>query len=352
MVEIRATTCPRGLLNGPCGGALNGKCDVDGKECPWFSIVERFNVDPSTLFEEHPLLLEMEDLVERDSAPRASAFWRNIERGKAFSVEFPVAAVKGTEDSLEILEMVEADMIAIPDNPLGYPHYDPVAVACYLKSLGLKTGVMPHITAKDRNLSALTSELRTAQVFGCEFVLVTTGDWPGFAIPSRPVFDLDSANLVRLARLVFAGVMPTKEVVEVTSRPRVATTMNPHYGPKVEAKRLARKLIAGGEVFFTQVVASTESVRNIEGTLKELERYADVDVPVVVSLLYPLREEMKPFLKGMRIPVGNESFEELLEELKAVDAVRGINLIVSSREIGEWFGLLEVAREKVKEVFG
>lgn len=60
-------------------GALNERCEVDGKECPWVRILERFNVDPATLFEEHPLLLELEDLVERDSRPRDSAFWQNLE---------------------------------------------------------------------------------------------------------------------------------------------------------------------------------------------------------------------------------------------------------------------------------
>ncbi len=36
------TTCPKGLLNGPCGGTDNGKCEVSPDiECAWVKIYER-----------------------------------------------------------------------------------------------------------------------------------------------------------------------------------------------------------------------------------------------------------------------------------------------------------------------
>ena len=346
-------TCPKNLLNGPCGGALGEVCEVDGKDCPWTSTMTRFGrIEPSLLFEEHPLLLELEGLVEGDSEPRASTFWRNLERGRAFSIEFPIAAVRGEMDIIRVLGRVDADLLTVPDNPLGYPHVDPVAFSTYLKVLGAKAGVMPHITAKDRNLSAIASELRTAGLFGFEAVLLVTGDWPGHGIPSRPVFDLDSANLVRLARLVFAGVMPTKERVEVESRPRVFAGMNPHYRPRVEARRIARKMIAGAEAFFTQVVATGKSVRGIGEILRELEAYGEFEVPLVISLLYPIEDWIKPMLERMGIPTGEETFEELLEEVKALDVRGGINLIVISRDVEEWLRLEKEARKMIEEVFG
>ena len=346
-------TCPKNLLNGPCGGALGEVCEVDGRDCPWTSTMARFGeIDVSMLFEEHPLLLELEDLVEADSEPRASTFWRNLERGRAFSVEFPIAAVEDEADIMRVIGRVSGDLLTVPDNPLGYPHVDPVAFSTYLKVLGVKSGVMPHITAKDRNITALASELRTAQLFNFEAVLLITGDWPGIAVPSKPVFDLDSANLIRLARLVFAGVMPTKERLEVESRPRVFGGMNPHYRPRVEARRLARKMIAGAEAFFTQVVATRKSVRGIKEVLQELGAYGDFEVPFVVSLLYPLEDWIKPMLERMGIPTGQETFEDLIEEVKALDVVGGVNLIVVSRDVDEWLRMEKEAEKMVEEVFG
>ncbi|HEX7628653.1 MAG TPA: methylenetetrahydrofolate reductase C-terminal domain-containing protein [Candidatus Methanoperedens sp.] len=33
--------CPKSLLNGPCGGAVEGKCEVDERLCAWDQIFER-----------------------------------------------------------------------------------------------------------------------------------------------------------------------------------------------------------------------------------------------------------------------------------------------------------------------
>jgi hypothetical protein len=36
------TRCPKGLLNGPCGGIKNGKCEVNKEtDCVWILIYER-----------------------------------------------------------------------------------------------------------------------------------------------------------------------------------------------------------------------------------------------------------------------------------------------------------------------
>ena len=37
-----SSKCPKGLLNGPCGGSMDGKCEVDPeKDCAWELIYER-----------------------------------------------------------------------------------------------------------------------------------------------------------------------------------------------------------------------------------------------------------------------------------------------------------------------
>lgn len=33
--------CPKGMLNGPCGGAVERKCEVDERKCVWDEIYER-----------------------------------------------------------------------------------------------------------------------------------------------------------------------------------------------------------------------------------------------------------------------------------------------------------------------
>jgi len=53
------TSCPKGLLNGPCGGTNNGKCEVDSeKDCAWTLIYNRLK-DQDRL-----------DLLEKDQPPK------------------------------------------------------------------------------------------------------------------------------------------------------------------------------------------------------------------------------------------------------------------------------------------
>lgn len=41
------TRCPKGFVNGPCGGAINGNCEVyPDKQCLWVSIYEKNNNAP------------------------------------------------------------------------------------------------------------------------------------------------------------------------------------------------------------------------------------------------------------------------------------------------------------------
>ncbi|AHF79644.1 methylenetetrahydrofolate reductase C-terminal domain-containing protein [Thermococcus paralvinellae] len=340
MVELRIFGCPKSLLNGPCGGAFNGKCEVNENHCPWLGVLERVHyLDGAVLFNEHPILMEIEKIPSRDVKPKNSNFWSQVEKGKALSVEFPIAAVRDEVEIARVIAKTNSDLYTIPDNPLGCPHFSSTAFATHLKHFGIE--VMPHLTAKDRNLTALTAELKTAVLFNFEVVLLTTGDWPSLALPSRPVFDLDSANMIRLARLIFNGVLPTKETFEVEERPRVAGAMNPHYRPRVEAQRIARKLIAGAELFFTQVVATKESVTRIKETFIELKKYINAEVPVMVSLLYPISDDIKPLLRKMGTQTGDDTFEEVLEEVKALDVAGGVNLIILSRNLDVWLKPLE-----------
>ncbi len=49
MLHITAGICPltrcsKGLLNGPCGGSVNGKCEIDSElDCAWELIIERLD---------------------------------------------------------------------------------------------------------------------------------------------------------------------------------------------------------------------------------------------------------------------------------------------------------------------
>jgi len=45
------TTCAKGLLNGPCGGMVDGHCEVDeGRDCAWVKIYQRLTLQQRDIF--------------------------------------------------------------------------------------------------------------------------------------------------------------------------------------------------------------------------------------------------------------------------------------------------------------
>ncbi len=337
--------CPKKLRTGPCGSARDTICEITGKTCP-FTVRDE---EPLSLTKVHPLVEENEALIREDVPPIRSKFHEALLRGRGMSVEFPLNLVHDQEDIHKVLSAVKqyTQLYTLPDNPLGYPHVSSFSLATTIKN-SFKNEVMPHLTCKDRNLSALTSELLTASLFEFEIVLLNTGDWPSFAMPSKPVFDLDAHSLIRLAYQVFHGILPTKQKVEMKNRPRIAAGFNPHYAPEIEACRLKKKILPGAEIFFSQVIASTETVTNISRIFEELETIG-LDAPVVVSLLYPLGGEEKSFLQDLGVSVSDDTPEDLVKEIITEERINGLNLIILASDIDTWIEEFFAVREILKD---
>lgn len=50
------TMCSKGLLNGPCGGTVHGKCEVDlERDCAWTQIYQRLEGQSRTAVQESPV---------------------------------------------------------------------------------------------------------------------------------------------------------------------------------------------------------------------------------------------------------------------------------------------------------
>ncbi len=59
------TRCPKGLLNGPCGGTNHGKCEVDpDKDCAWVLIYNQLKKEGR------------EDKLSGSTLPRTGTRWR------------------------------------------------------------------------------------------------------------------------------------------------------------------------------------------------------------------------------------------------------------------------------------
>lgn len=113
------------------------------------------------------------------------------------------------------------------------------------------------VTCRDRNRLALQSDLLSASVFGIRNVLALTGDHTvlGDHPQAKPVFDLDSVSLLRVAK----GLMEGKDMVgnELDGTPDffLGAVVSPGYQPvELQLIKMEKKMEAGARFFQTQAV--------------------------------------------------------------------------------------------------
>jgi methylenetetrahydrofolate reductase (NADPH) len=141
-----------------------------------------------------------------------------------------------------------------------------------------RAGVEPimQLTCRDRNRIALQSELLSAAALGVRNVLIMTGDHPrhGDHADAKPVFDLDSSQLLRVATtmrdegtLMSGGALsppPAWMLGAVESPPPPA---DPD-ATAIATRRLTAKIEAGAQFIQTQFVFDVPA---FTGWLRQLE---------------------------------------------------------------------------------
>jgi len=116
---------------------------------------------------------------------------------------------KTQEDVLSLAEkaaqgrLIQA--LSITDNAGGHPALFPNTLGREICRLGLNPII--HFTCKDKNRNQIESILYALDRIEIQNLLVMTGDFPlyGFEGKAKPVYDLDSVQLLRLIGLMNAG---------------------------------------------------------------------------------------------------------------------------------------------------
>lgn len=92
----------------------------------------------------------------------------------------------------------------VTDNQRSVMRMSSLATCKILEDHGYET--ICQVTCRDRNILAIESDLLGAAALGIKNILALTGDYPikGDHPFAKPVFDMDSVNLVHLIKQVFA----------------------------------------------------------------------------------------------------------------------------------------------------
>ncbi len=96
--------------------------------------------------------------------------------------------------------------VSVTDNPGGHPALSPDVIGIEISRSGIEPIV--HFTCKDKNRNQIESALHSLDRLGISNLLVMTGDFPlyGFEGKAKPVFDLDSVQLLHLIHQMNQGL--------------------------------------------------------------------------------------------------------------------------------------------------
>ncbi|MCD6220969.1 methylenetetrahydrofolate reductase [bacterium] len=211
-----------------------------------------------------------------------SNFQKKLSEGK-FVITSEIGPPKGT--NLEFLKEVDilrdkVDAFNVTDLQSSVMRLGSLATCRLL----VEKGVEPvfQITCRDRNRLALQSDLLSAYVLGIRNVLCLTGDHPilGDHPESKPVFDLDSVSLLKVA----SDLMNGKDMAgnELDGKPEffLGAVVNPGYEPlELQLIKMEKKIKAGARFFQTQAVYDLEV---FEKFMKETEEFK---VPILGGIV-------------------------------------------------------------------
>ena len=357
--------CPKGLRNGPCGGATPDSCYVDTtRPCIWHRIYERAERMGRTgrLLEILPPLDWAQ--VGRDTwgdvfrkigergygavlrslfagRDRRAAFWDGLfyevrqpwwwQGDDQPHPALPHRPVSTLEEKLAAGRFVVSSEVAPPlsvapdelsrtlnilrdyidaanftDNPSATPRMSSLACA----ALALAQGVEPvmQITARDRTRMAIQAEILGAAALGIRNVLCLTGDHPkqGPGPQGRmDTWDLDSIQMLWILR----RMRDAKEYLDgraIASPPRLflgAAASPSASTPRIQALRELKKAHAGAQFFQSNLVYDVEE---FERYLEGLDKLGVLGMAPFLAGITPVRSaraaRAMAAIPGIKIP--------------------------------------------------
>ncbi len=368
------TRCAKSLVNGPCGGSQDGKCEVGGdRPCVWALIENRLkdqgrehlldtyqpmkdfelsikpgNVDlrmenqdarserMATVAEDREeKYLHSEfgqrnwDIKLEDVKPTSvSKLQQALDSGQ-FVQTIEIVPPKGidVEKAVEHAKQVKDYVVAmnVNENPASVMRLNSLS----LSHLFTLEGIEPifHITTRERNRLALQSELLGAYVLGIRNVMVMTGDHQsmGDHKEAKPVYDLDSVQLLRLCTEMMGGKDYNGNDLDGTPSYYLGAVVNPGSDlMDLQILKMRKKAQAGARFFFTQAVYDLKLLESF------MEKIKGLDVKIVAGII-PLKSAKMARYMNKNIP-GITVPEPLIERMeKAKD--RTAESIAISRDI-------------------
>ncbi|HTZ11871.1 MAG TPA: methylenetetrahydrofolate reductase [Candidatus Margulisiibacteriota bacterium] len=259
-------------------------------------------------------------------------FKEKIKAGK-FLLTSEVGPPKGI-DTTQLLQDAElirgrVDGINVTDLQSSVMRLGSLAVCSLLKQKGFEP--IFQMTCRDRNRLALQSDLLSAAALGIENVLILTGDHTtlGDHPQAKPVFDLDSVQLLQVARKLQEGFdMNGNKLEGAPPRFCLGAVVNPGADPlEPQIAKMEKKIAAGAEFFQTQAVYDVKIFENFINKTRHLK--TTILGGIVLLKSAGMARFMNKNVAGVFVP------DDLIKEMEATKDKSATSVLIASRIINE-----------------
>ncbi len=212
-------------------------------------------------------------------------------------------------EALHLSQHVHA--VNVTDNQSAVMRLGSLAASVRLKTNAIEP--VYQLTCRDRNRLALQSDLLTAYSLGIDNVLLLTGDHIqlGDHKEAKPVFDLDSVQLIDMAKGLKRGYDISGSRIENYLDMAFGAVVNPNSDPlELQIMKMKKKIDAGAQFFQTQAVYD---VKIFEKFIKQVEKFnCPIQVGIVILKSPQMAKFMNKNVSGVHVP------ENLIEEIGSV----------------------------------
>ncbi len=188
------------------------------------------------------------------------------------TAEMPVIDGGGLGEVHRQLEPMRrfVDAFNATDNPAAHAHASSLAVSLALLAAGAEP--IMQLSCRDRNRLALEADLMGAAMHGIENLSCMTGDdvSAGDEPESRRVFDLDSVQLLAVARTLDRGHYLSGRAIDTPPHFVIGAVENPS-APPIEhrVRRAAKKALAGARFLQLQLCFRPELLERFMGAARD-----------------------------------------------------------------------------------
>jgi methylenetetrahydrofolate reductase (NADPH) len=244
---------------------------------------------------------------------------------KLGSNNFIVTTEVGPPKSVDVSEMVhhikllkdKVDAINITDHQSSVMRFPSIGGCLLVKELGGEP--ILQMTCRDRNRLALQAELLLAYSRDITNVLCLTGDSidVGDHKDAKPVFDLDSVQLLKMIRILESGVDMGGNELGAAPKFCIGTSVHPE-ADFIEPQliKFDKKVAAGAQFFQTQGIFDLASLRRF------MQYASQFDVKILAGIIVLSSAGMAKYMNknvpGIIIP------QTLIDEMAAVEKGKGL----------------------------